>query len=207
MKINNLTCSFLGALLIIGPTMGLAQERVATIGLPHSQQVISTGTVLFFPDGNILKQECFPVTSSVEKIRGTNKAHRAPRHSHFHQGIDFTPPASISDAEAMRLPIMAWRAGIVTSVEKSWGAVRVTHTDGEKSVYGHLSSIRVKVGDTVMPCQQIGTMGNTHTRPVPIHLHFEVWSAQGVSLDPMVRLRQSPTIIVIGTSKGFPILR
>ena len=201
--------AFLSSLLmVISPMMGIAQERVATIGLPGMSSPVSTGTVLFFPDGNILEQECFPVTSAVEKIRGTNKAHLAPRHSHSHQGIDFTPPASISDAEAMRLPIMAWKSGVVTSVELSWGAIRVTHANGEKSVYGHLSSIKVKPGDTVMPCQVIGTMGKTHTRRVPIHLHFEVWSQQGASLNPMVRLKQSPTIIIIGTiSKGFPILR
>lgn len=206
MKINNLAFSFLGALLVVLPTMGLTQERVATVGLPgRADQPISSG-LLFMGKIDITQQECFPVTSAVEKIQGTNKAHLAPRHSHSHQGIDFTPPASISDKEAMRLPIMAWKAGVVTSVEPSWGAIRITHTDGEKSVYGHLSSIKVKPGDTVMPCQVIGTMGKTHTYPVPIHLHFEVWRER-VSLDPMKRLRQSPTIIVIGTSKGFPILR
>ncbi len=153
------------------------------------------------------QQECFPVDSLVESIQGTPKAHLAPRHSHSHQGIDLTPPASISDAEAMRLPIMAWRAGMVTSVESSWGAVRVTHVGGEKSVYGHLSSIKVKPGDIVLACEVIGTMGKTHTRPIPIHLHFEVWNENGISLNPIKRLRSSPTIIVMGTSKGFPSLR
>lgn len=200
--------TFLGSLIIVFlPMIGMAQERVATIGLPGRTPQPASVDVLVMGKIDITKQECFPVNSLVESIQGTNKAHMAPRHTHRHQGIDFTPPASISDAEAMKLPIMAWKKGVVTSIGEGWGVVRITHHNGEKSVYGHLSSIRVKVGDTVMPCQHIGTMGNTHTYPVPIHLHFEVWR-ESVSLDPMKRLRQSPTIIVIGsTSKGFPILR
>lgn len=192
--------------LALLPMMGLAQERIATLGIPNGSSQLSTG-VLFMGDIDITQQECFPVDSSVESIQGTNKAHLAPRHSHSHQGIDLTPPAAISDATALKLPIMAWKAGVVTSVESSWGAIRVTHADGEQSVYGHLSSIKVKPNDIVLPCQIIGTMGKTHTRPIPIHLHFEVWNQRGLSLNPIKRLRQSPTIIVIGTSKGFPILR
>jgi murein DD-endopeptidase MepM/ murein hydrolase activator NlpD len=208
MNIQALTTPLLSIVLAQIPIMGMAHERIATIGLPGESSQISTGTVVFMGDIDITQQECFPVPSSVEKIQGTNKAHLVPRHNHSHQGIDLTPPASISDADAMRIPIMAWRAGFVTSVEPYWGAIRVTHEDGEKSVYGHLSSIRVKLGDIVLPCQVIGTMGNPHIRPIPIHLHFEVWSAQGLSLNPMKRLRQTPNIIVIGsTSKGFPILR
>lgn len=192
--------------MVISPMMGMAQERIATIGIPGSQ-VVSAGTVLFFPDGDIIKQSCFPVDSLIEPIQGTNKAYMAPRRTHRHQGIDFTPPASISDAEAMKLPVRALGLGIVTSTGERWGAVRITLHNGEQIVYGHLSSIWVKVGDTVMPCQQIGTMGRTHTHPIPIHLHFEMRDADGISLDPLKRLGEFPNIIVIATSKSFPILR
>lgn len=202
MRITNLAHTIMGAALAVFPTMTWAKPVTYEVpaNIPREQIALMGNQA---PE----TQECFPVDSLVESIQGTNKAHLAPRHSHSHQGIDLTPPASISDAEAMRLPIMAWRAGIVTSVGEGWGAVRITHVGGERSVYGHLSSTRVKPGDIVLACEIIGTMGNTHTRPVPIHLHFEVWSQQGVSLDPMKRLRQDPTIIVVGTSKGFPILR
>lgn len=47
------------------------------------------------------------------------------------------------------------------------------HDDGK-------SGILVKVGDTVKKGQQIGTIGRTHVRDTPTHLHFEI--ARGVSL-------------------------
>jgi hypothetical protein len=201
MKIQKAIPAIIGTALAVFPTMTWAKPVTYEVpaNIPREQ-------IALMGNRDPEMQECVPVDFSEESIPGTNKAHLAARYTHLHQGIDLTPPASISDAEAMRLPIMAWRAGIVTSVEKSWGAVRVTHVGGERSVYGHLSSIRVKPGDIVLACEVIGTMGRTHTQKIPIHLHFEIWSNR-VSLNPMVRLKQSPDIIVIGTSKGFPTLR
>jgi len=50
--------------------------------------------------------------------------------------------------------------------------VTIYHADGSATLYAHLSSVGVKVGDTVVAGQVIGKSGNTgYTQCVP-HLHF-----------------------------------
>ncbi len=56
-----------------------------------------------------------------------------------------------------------------------------------KHLYAHLSSIDVKVGQTVPQGTKIGVMGSTG-RSTGVHLHFEVIK-NGVNINPMSVLR------------------
>ena len=49
----------------------------------------------------------------------------------------------------------------------------IKHNNGYETLYAHLSSIDVKVGQTVPQGSKIGVMGSTG-RSTGIHLHFEV---------------------------------
>jgi len=49
----------------------------------------------------------------------------------------------------------------------------VDHGNGMKSLYAHLSTFSVKLGDAVGKGQQIGAVGSTGRSTGP-HLHFEV---------------------------------
>ncbi|MFE1286793.1 M23 family metallopeptidase [Streptomyces sp. NPDC058751] len=62
--------------------------------------------------------------------------------------------------------------------------------DGTYTMYGHLSSIGVSVGQTVTPGQQIGLSGDTGNTTGP-HLHFEARTTAeyGSDLDPVAYLR------------------
>lgn len=68
--------------------------------------------------------------------------------------------------------------------------------DGSKvqNTYMHLSSVDVKVGDTVQAGQKVGVSGNTGTRTTGEHLHFGVTlvSADGQKrdMDPAVYLAE-----------------
>ena len=51
--------------------------------------------------------------------------------------------------------------------------IAIEHPDGKVTIYGHLSSVAVGVGQTVVQGQVIGYSGSTGNSSGP-HLHFEV---------------------------------
>jgi murein DD-endopeptidase MepM/ murein hydrolase activator NlpD len=60
--------------------------------------------------------------------------------------------------------------------------VQVDHGDGLTTVFCHLDSALVRVGDPVRRGTSVGTVGNTGRTTGP-HLHYEVWLA-GRPVDP-----------------------
>lgn len=68
-----------------------------------------------------------------------------------------------------------------------WGGgygkhVVIDHGDGKSTLYGHMSNVYVKPGQSVSAGQQIGNVGNTGFSTGP-HLHFE-YRVKGVRTDP-----------------------
>ena len=64
--------------------------------------------------------------------------------------------------------------------------VIIDHGDGVKTLYGHLDSLNVKVGDNIKQGEVIGIMGNTGRvyGATGIHLHWEV-IINGVKKNPI----------------------
>ena len=86
----------------------------------------------------------------------------------LHAGIDI--------ANSIGTPILAASDGVVISAGPYAGygnMVKLRHADGTVTLYGHLSSIGVDVGQRVWAGDQIAKMGNTGNSTGP-HLHFEV---------------------------------
>lgn len=91
-----------------------------------------------------------------------------------HEGIDIW--------ERKGQPIIAAAPGTVTrsDYEPAYGnVIHISHgfdQDGlaVRTVYKHLDSRVVEVGDTVARGQQIGTMGESGLLSALVHLHFEV---------------------------------
>lgn len=92
----------------------------------------------------------------------------------FHSGFDI--------ANEIGTHICATADGIVKFVgwQPGYGkAIVLEHKFGYKTVYGHLSEFKVKVGQKVKRGEVIGLMGDTGTSTGP-HLHYEVWKNEVV---------------------------
>jgi murein DD-endopeptidase MepM/ murein hydrolase activator NlpD len=107
---------------------------------------------------------------------------------------EWAPLASGSDANAafgVGGPILSAADGVVVESGPASGFglwVRVRHTDGTITVYGHVDRILAREGQAVRAGDQIATMGNRGQSTGP-HLHFEVWSAAGEKINPLNWLR------------------
>jgi murein DD-endopeptidase MepM/ murein hydrolase activator NlpD len=104
------------------------------------------------------------------------------RSAAMHTGLDFQ-----SESGA---PVRATASGTVTVAGWSGGygkVVDIDHDNGYLTRYGHLSSIDVKVGQSVKHGQIVGRVGSTGRSTGP-HLHYET-RVRGEAVDPDKFLR------------------
>ncbi|MBI2702769.1 MAG: M23 family peptidase [Mycobacterium sp.] len=97
----------------------------------------------------------------------------------LHAGIDL--------ANAIGTPIYAVSDGVVIDAGPTagYGAwVKLLHADGTVTLYGHVNTTLVSVGERVMAGDQIATMGNRGNSTGP-HLHFEVLLGGSERIDPV----------------------
>lgn len=95
----------------------------------------------------------------------------------FHPGIDLRA--------APGTPVHATAAGVVTIAGWTGGygnLVEIDNGNGIRTRFGHLSEIGVRVGDRIMPGEEIGRSGSTGRSTGP-HLHYEV-RIDGQAVDP-----------------------
>ncbi len=97
----------------------------------------------------------------------------------LHAGIDL--------ANSIGTPILAVSDGVVIDAGPTAGYgmwVKLRHSDGTVTLYGHVNSVLVSVGQSVMAGDQIATMGNRGNSTGP-HLHFEVLLGGSERIDPV----------------------
>ncbi|MGW1892991.1 M23 family metallopeptidase [Streptomyces sp. NPDC002004] len=130
-----------------------------------------------------LNRFVLPVTGSY--ISTGYQASSSLWSSGHHTGVDFHA--------ASGTPVHSVGAGTV--VTTGWGGaygnqVVIKMHDGTYTMYGHLSSIGVSVGQSVTPGQQIALSGATGNVTGP-HLHFEARTSPeyGSDMDPVAYLR------------------
>ena len=102
--------------------------------------------------------------------------HKVKKH---HAGIDFTAPRGTA--------IIATGNGKVIRVERKKNGygrnVMIDHGYGYSTLYAHMYSINVEVGQQVVKGQEIGKVGSTGTSTAP-HLHYEV-RMNGKAINPI----------------------
>ncbi len=102
----------------------------------------------------------------------------------LHAGIDL--------ANAIGTPIYAVADGVVIDAGPTAGYgmwVKLRHADGTVTLYGHVNTTLVNVGQRVMAGDQIATIGNRGNSTGP-HLHFEVQLGGTERIDPVPWLAQ-----------------
>ncbi|MCU0903080.1 MAG: DUF5930 domain-containing protein [Tabrizicola sp.] len=107
--------------------------------------------------------------------------------SRQHEGQDM--------AGAYGSPILSTADGVVTYAgwENGYGRlVKIRHDFGVETRYGHLSEIRVEVGQRVSRGDRIGDMGNSG-RSTGTHLHYEV-RLSGDAVNPMTFIKAAKNV-------------
>lgn len=105
-----------------------------------------------------------------------------PRWGSFHSGIDI--------ANAVGTPIYAAMAGTVIDSGPAQGYgnwIRIRHGDGSITVYGHMQTLGVSVGQRVAAGEYIAGMGSLGFS-TGSHLHFEIWPDGANAVDPQAWL-------------------
>jgi len=95
----------------------------------------------------------------------------------YHTGLDI--------CAAYGTPFCATADGVVTFAGYQGGlgrAIRIDHGNGYQTLYGHASSLLVRVGQAVKRGEVVGKVGNSG-RTTGIHCHYEV-RQNGRPLDP-----------------------
>ncbi len=124
-----------------------------------------------------------PAAAPMNAPFGTRRSYNGGVADRYHNGADFaTPPGS---------PVFAAAAGRVVLADLlniRGNSVLIDHGWGVFTLYAHLNTINVRLGETVAVGQVIGTSGSTGRVTGP-HLHWEVWVA-GVPVDPILWTQQ-----------------
>lgn len=109
------------------------------------------------------------------------RTHPITGRQHLHGGIDIAAPNGT--------PILAAKAGVVviSLYGSSYGNyVVLSHPDGTRTLYAHMSQRSVSAGDSVSQGQTVGLVGSTGSS-TGNHLHFETWTGSSSSsrVNPM----------------------
>ncbi|MFD2148372.1 M23 family metallopeptidase [Mucilaginibacter antarcticus] len=118
-------------------------------------------TVGFTPMG-------YPRVSSMTSRFGFRSDPFSSGHAEFHPGLDFKGNRgdNASVTANGRVVSAGWNGGY-------GNCVRVAHTNGYETLYGHLSKITVKVSQKISVGEKVGEIGSTG-RSTGSHLHYEV---------------------------------
>lgn len=142
-----------------GNTSALSDKEVYMAYDTYLNRVVTA--VAFTPMG-------YPRISSLTSRFGYRSDPFSSARAEYHPGIDFK--GSYGDA------VKCTANGVVVSAGWAGGygnCVRIKHSNGFETLYGHMSRITVKAGQKVSVGDKVGQVGSTG-RSTGTHLHYEV---------------------------------
>ncbi|MCL4460785.1 MAG: M23 family metallopeptidase [Nitrospirae bacterium] len=120
------------------------------------------------------QQARWAYTPSIWPVRGVLTSGFGWRNSPFGVGRDFHPGIDIAGPTGV--PVVATAGGTVEAAgwDQGYGkSVRIRHGEGIETLFGHLDSVAVSRGESVVRGEVIGYLGNTGLSTGP-HLHYEI---------------------------------
>lgn len=130
-----------------------------------------------------------PKPAVVRPAEGVFTSGFGARWGTIHAGIDI--------ANAIGTPILAVMEGTVIDSGPASGYgnwIRIRHDDGSISVYGHMETLNVAVGERVKAGQHIAGMGSRGFS-TGSHLHFEIHPSGNGAVDPIPWLAERGIVI------------
>lgn len=156
--------------LIVGANLASAiviVRSLGPIGGPVPVESVETA-ILTAQTVSVLTETAFriPLSASLGYSQGFNR---------FHPGVDIRAPRGTTIYPAAN--------GLVVDVEIGrfgYGhKVIVAHAGGVTTLYAHLDTVNVEVGNDVTKDTELGTVGMTGWTTGP-HLHFEIRGPEGL---------------------------
>jgi murein DD-endopeptidase MepM/ murein hydrolase activator NlpD len=167
-------------------------DEIAQFNGISAKAVLAVGDIVLVPEGEITVVQT--VKTATGKIVTTSKlldtynnitpsgflirpvvGGRKTQGLHGHNGIDIAAPSGTSVIASGAGRVIIARVG---SYNGGYGnMVVISHDGGVQTVYAHLRTVNVNVGQSVVQGQIIGQVGNTGKSTGP-HLHFEVRGAK-----------------------------
>jgi murein DD-endopeptidase MepM/ murein hydrolase activator NlpD len=172
------------SLLKIAEEYKVEVSALKTVNELFSERV-NEGSTVFIPGAKLNLMDLQEINGDLFSwpLRGYITSRYGYRNSpfggarQFHTGIDIAAP--------MGTPVRASMGGRVSGTgynETSGNYVVITHHSGYRTLYAHLSVVRVKAGAYVRTGDRIGDVGSTGLSTGP-HLHFTVYKS-GVTVNP-----------------------
>lgn len=158
-------------------------DIIAFNDLPSSGEIF-VGDTIIIPGGKVVPQSLPPPRRSYPRVTTTPVASgyfivpasgKNYGRLHAFNGVDI--------ANGCGTNLVASAGGVVSAVDGSgWNGgygklVRIRHSNGVETLYGHMRSIAVRAGESVAQGQLIGEIGTTG-RSSGCHVHFEVRGAR-----------------------------
>jgi LysM repeat protein len=162
------------------------KEEIAQFNGLDIDDKLAIGTEIIIPGGEIAVSSptsSSAVSSSSDTKRTTSKKSASPgfyikpingvKTQGFHgryRAIDY--------GASRGTPVVASASGTVIAAKRGWNGgygniVALTHNNGTQTLYAHLKSVDVSVGQSVVQGQVIAHSGNSGKSTGP-HLHFEI---------------------------------
>ncbi len=181
------------------------EEDVFVFNGIDKNEKLKQGDILFVPNG-IIKQVAVKTGTSknpssgsrvvnvkvqsgyyLRPVAGIVTSPYGARKSGYHYGVDIgnkvgTAVVAAASGNVIKV-VSGCREGVISCGGRYGNYIVIEHSNGTKTIYAHLNSVGVSVGDNVSQGEVIGGLGNTGRSSGP-HLHFEIENASGSKMRP-----------------------